>query len=347
LLKSVDHPQDIFRLNQSELTSVYGIGEFTAKQVLTFNRWDEVDEVIEKTESSDYSLMTLADETYPALLKQIYDPPILLWIRGEKEVLSTDSVAIVGTRSASNYGKDLAGELSEKLVEAGLTIVSGLAYGIDAAAHRGALAAGGRTVSVLGSGIDTIYPSKNVRLAFDMAERGGAVITEFPPGTKPDAGNFPVRNRIVSGLTLGTVVVESGLNGGSMITARSALDQNREVFVVPHSIHSKTGLGCNHLIKTGQGKLIQSVDDILEEIQVHRKDRRNPAKSVAGHRWKEEDLDELATAICELLEEQSPRHIDELGEKLRKPVHQLLPKLLELEMQECIRQTAGKQFEIK
>ncbi|MFH5830841.1 DNA-processing protein DprA [Halalkalibaculum sp. DA384] len=346
LLKAVDQPQDVFRLSRTQLTSVYGIGEATANQILVFDDWKEADRIIEKTQHADFSLLTIVDEAYPKLLKQIYDPPILLWVRGDAAVLDTDAIAIVGTRSASDYGKDIARDLAGELVAAGLTVVSGLAYGIDAASHRGTLVAGGRTIAVLGSGIDNIYPSKNIRLAFEMAEQGGAVITEFPPGTEPDAGNFPVRNRIVSGLTLGTVVVESGLKGGSMITASSALDQNREVFVVPHSLRSKTGIGCNHLIKTGQGKLIQTVDDILYEIDIHRKNPVQNDHEPAERRWKRKELDSLSVSICELLEE-SPKHVDELAERLGRSTHQLLPKLLELEIQECVRQTAGKNFELR
>ncbi|MDR8389738.1 DNA-processing protein DprA [Aliifodinibius sp. S!AR15-10] len=345
LLKKVDDPQDIFRFSQAQLTSVYGIGEVTARQIMGFDDWEEVDKVIEKTEQSNYQLLTYVDDVYPRRLKEIYDPPILLWIRGNAEVLATDSVAIVGTRGASAYGKEMAERFAGKLVEAGLTIVSGLAYGIDAAAHRGTLRAGGRTIAVLGSGIDRIYPSKNIRLAFDMADQGGAVISEFPPGTPPDSGNFPVRNRIVSGLSLGTLVVESGLKGGSMITATSALDQNREVFVIPHSLRSKTGAGCNHLIKTAQGKLVQKVDDILNEIAVHRKDQVESDLQPSERKWETLELDELSTTICELLED-APRHIDEIGEELEQPTHELLPKLLELEMQECVRQLAGKNFEL-
>lgn len=334
-------------MSHHDLTSVYGIGDATAHQVLSFNNWEEVDRIIEKTEQSDYELMTLADDAYPTLLRQIYDPPELLWLRGHVDVLDSDSVAMVGTRKATAYGKKMAARLAKELVEAGLTVVSGLAYGIDAASHRATLEAGGRTIAVLGSGIDTIYPSKNIRLAYDMAEQGGAVITEFPPGTPPEAGNFPVRNRIVSGLTLGTIVVESGVKGGSMITASSALDQNREVFVVPHSIDTQTGAGCNHLIKTGQGKLVQDVDDILNEISIHRKKAVSTTNNVpAKRKWKTTDLDELSTSICKLLED-SPRHIDDLSDELGRPSHQLLPKLLELEMQECVRQKAGKNFELR
>lgn len=333
-------------MSRAQLTSVYGIGEQTAEQILKFNDWKEADEIIEDVERSKYQLLTYADEAYPKLLKQIYDPPILLWLRGDTTALDTDSIAMVGTRKASSYGKKMASRLARELVEAGLTIVSGLAYGIDAASHKATLEAGGKTIAVLGSGIDNIYPSKNIRMAFEMAEHGGAVISEFPPGTEPDSGNFPVRNRIVSGLSLGTLVVESGLKGGSMITASSALDQNREVFVVPHAADSKNGAGCNHLIKTGQGKLVQSVDDILNEINIHREKPSKSHSKPVEKKWKSVEMDELETSICQLLEN-GPMHIDDIGEELELPTHQLLPKLLELEMQDCVEQQAGKIFQLR
>ncbi|MDZ7690069.1 MAG: DNA-processing protein DprA [Balneolaceae bacterium] len=346
LLGKVDHPEDIFQLSSVDLTSVYGIGEVTANQVLDFTDWEEADRIIEKTERSEFDLITLLDEDYPPLLREIYDPPILLWLRGHPEVLNTDSLAIVGTRKASDYGKKMAERFASGLVASGLTIISGLAYGIDATAHKATLQAGGKTIAVLGSGIDNIYPSKNIRLAFDMAEQGGAVITEFPPGTEPDARNFPVRNRIVSGMTLGTLVIESGVKGGSMITASSALDQNREVFVIPHALDTQSGAGCNHLIKMGQGKLVQTVDDILEEINIHRTDEIKKGKVSTEKKWKTLDLDDFSRAICELLEE-SPLHIDDMSEELDVSTHKLLPALLELEMKECVRQTAGKNFELR
>lgn len=345
LLGRTEQPQDIFRLSLSELTSVYGIGESTASQVLEFDDWEEADRIIDKTERSDFALMTIMDEAYPPLLREIYDPPILLWLRGNAEVLSTESIAIVGTRKASAYGKKMAGKFADELVSAGLTIVSGLAYGIDAAAHKATLQAGGKTIAVLGSGIDRIYPSKNIRLAYNMVEQGGAVITEFPPGTAPDSGNFPVRNRIVSGMTLGTLVADSGIKGGSMITASSALDQNREVFVIPHAVDTNSGAGCNHLIKTGQGKLVQTVDDILNEINIHRAKAIGEEGQSSENLWKKIELDEFSASICQLLEDQ-PRHIDDIGEELNVPTHKLLATLLELEMKDCVRQTAGKNFEI-
>ena len=198
---------------------------------------------------------------------------------------------------------------------------------------------------MLGSGIDWIYPREHKGLASAIVESGGAVISEFPPGTAPDMGNFPVRNRIVSGMSFGTLVVASGIEGGSMITAKSALDQNREVFVIPHPIGDPNGVGGNSLIKRGMGKLVQEVDDILEEIEVHL-ENSSKAKSVTEKSWKQKELDDFLIQICELLEE-APLHIDDLAEKLGRRSHELLPHLLRLEMENCVRQTAGKNFELK
>jgi len=249
LLQGVEHPQLIFRLKRHELESIRDIGPKTADDILTFNAWDEVDRILEKTDRIGAEIMTYWDDDYPALLRQIYDPPIMLWIRGDRKVLDTAAVSIVGTRKAGTYGRKMADRFATELVEQGLTIISGLAYGIDGVAHRATVKAGGKTVAVLGSGIDWIYPSDHKGLASEIIQTGGAVISEFPLGEAPEMGNFPVRNRIVSGMSLGTLVVASGIEGGSMITAKSALDQNREVFVIPHSIGHPNALGCNSLIK--------------------------------------------------------------------------------------------------
>lgn len=335
-------------MTKSELAGVSGIGTVLADTIVRFDRWDEADRLIEDTRKAGFQLVTQVGKTYPKLLKQLYDPPVLLWVLGDAGVLDTDGIAVVGTRKPSAYGIEMAEYFTDELVGEGLTVISGLAYGIDAAAHQAAIAGGGRTVAVLGSGIDRIYPSRHRGLARRITEQDGAVISEFPPGTNPDAGNFPVRNRVVSGLSLGTLVIESGMEGGSMITAKSALDQNREVFVVPHSLQNRSGAGCNHLIKTGQGKLVQAIEDILTEIAFNRKQWTpgSPKLSTKKWRWRSVELDEMATSICELLED-SPKHIDDLGEQLDLPVNTLLTKLLELEMQECVRQTAGRNFELR
>jgi DNA processing protein len=348
LLQSVEHPQLIFRLERHELESIRGIGPKTADEVVTFNAWDKVDEILEKTERIGAQIMTYWDDDYPTLLREIYDPPLMLWILGNRSVLDTDGVSIVGTRKAGKYAMKMAEKFAAKLVEQNLTITSGLAYGIDGAAHKATVEAGGKTVAVLGSGIDWIYPSDHKELAANIVKTGGAVISEFPLGTAPEMGNFPVRNRIVSGMSLGTLVVASGIDGGSMITAKSALDQNREVFVIPHPVGHPNAIGCNSLIKRGMGKLVQNTDDIIAEIDVYlnrSKDSQSGQKAPAKKNWKSQQLDELSTQICKMLEDNS-LHIDVLAEKLDKPTHQLMSKLLELEMANCVRQTAGKNFEL-
>lgn len=345
LLQVRDDPADIFTMKRHELETIHTIGPKTAEQILAFDDWQEADRVLVKTEAIGAELMTFWDEDYPLLLREIYDPPLLLWIKGNRSCLNSDGVAIVGTRKAGSYGKDAARHFATALSRQGLSIISGLAYGIDGAAHRATVEANGCTIAVLGSGIDRIYPARHKKLAADIIDTGGAVISEFPLGAAPDTGNFPVRNRIVSGMSLGTLVVASGIDGGSMITAKLALDQNREVFVVPHPIGTPNSVGCNSLIQRGLGKLVQSVEDILPEIEMHLRVEETESPGPEPSRWKKQDLDEVSTAICQALEE-GPLHIDTLSERLEMETHQLLSALLELEMQQCVRQKAGKQFEL-
>lgn len=346
LMQIADHPAEIFATSSEKIQKIDGFGAAIASEILAFDNWEKVDEIQKNTERCGAQLLTIFDENYPELLKQIYDPPALLWVKGDISALSTNSVSVVGTRRATEYGREQAAHFAEKLIEKKFTIISGLALGIDGIAHKAALKQQGKTVAVLGSGIDFIYPYKHANLAKEITENKGAVITEFVPGTKPDAGNFPERNRIVSGLSLGTLVIESALKGGSMITAQSALEQNREVFVVPHSLNNMNGIGCNHLIKRGAGKLVQDMDDILEELPVFYQKALNLDDTTARKaHWKELEMDEASVSICELLEEKA-MHIDAIGEKLNMATNQLSSKLLELEMQDCVRQKAGKNFEI-
>lgn len=345
LMQRVEHPQEIFRLAKNKLIAIEGIGPVVANAIQKFNDWDKVDKLLKQTEECGAKVITYRDEAYPALLREIYDPPILLWFKGDPAVLSTHGVAVVGTRRSTDYGLKKAEEFATALVQKGLTVVSGLAYGVDASAHKSTLAAGGKTIAVLGSGVDNIYPGKHLDLAKNIWESGGTVISEFPPGTNPDAGNFPVRNRIVSGLTLGTLVIESGLEGGSMITARSALDQNREVFAIPHSLDNQNGKGCNAIIKRGWGKLVQDIEDLTVELPVTFSEENLSAIKQEA-KWRSVELDTLCVSICKLLEEEA-LHIDRMSEKLGLPSYALLPKLLELEMLECVRQTAGKNFELR
>lgn len=341
----VDDASELFNMKLPDLLRFDGFGEHIAKNFVQFDDWKKVDSILEQTEKTGAKLISIDDEHYPPLLRHIFDPPILLWTKGNKEALVSDGVAVVGTRRASKYGLNQAKEWAEKLTGAGLCVNSGLAYGIDATSHQTALESGGNTIAVLGSGIDVIYPAQNSRLANDIIEKGGAIITEFEPGAAPDAGNFPERNRIVSGMSHGTLVVESGVKGGSMITARSALDQNREVFVIPHPLDSLRGQGCNYLIRTGQGKLVQSIDDILVEISVHTDSKSQHVEGDRKKKWESLDLDESSKEICKLLKGDE-LHIDQISEKIEKPTHALLPTLLDLEMKGAIKQKAGKYFEL-
>ncbi len=213
---------------------------------------------------SQHGLVTWSDEDYPGLLREIADPPVALFVRGDAKHLNLPQIAVVGSRQATPGGVEIAGRLSEQLTRAGFCITSGLARGIDAAAHRGALAAGGVTLAVCATGPDRVYPAVHRKLAGDIAKRG-VVVTEYLPGTRPQAYRFPRRNRIISGLATGTLVVEAGLRSGALITARLAAEQGREVFAVPGSIHNPVARGCHQLIRNG-AKLVETTQDLVEEL---------------------------------------------------------------------------------
>lgn len=336
---------DLFRCSIRELTKTDGIGESVAGNLVRFSDWKQVDRILLQTEKSGARLIALDDEHYPELLRHIYDPPLILWIRGSSDALVTPGIGVVGTRRPGRYGLVQTVEWVKQLVNSSITVNSGLAYGVDTAAHREALDAGGKTVAVLGSGINVIYPGRNSGLAKRITEQGGALITEYLPDTPPDAVNFPGRNRIVSGMSHGVLVVESGIKGGSMITARYALDQNREVFVVPHPLGYPGGEGCNYLIRTGQGKLVQSPDDIFDELSIGSSEAGRSSHNRPKEAWKKLELNPSQIEICEALS-MGKLHIDTLCERLNLPGYKVLPVMLELEMRGAVRQSAGKYFEL-
>lgn len=224
-----------------------------------------IDQDLAWAEQEGNHILTLASPRYPKLLRQIPGPPPLLYVHGDPAVLHAPQLAMVGSRNPSPGGQDTARDFAAHLTQVGLTITSGLALGIDAACHRGALDSGGTTIAVMGTGPDRIYPARHRALAHEIADRGGALVSEFFVGTEPRPENFPRRNRLISGLSLGTLVVEAALRSGSLTTARHALDQGREVFAIPGSIHNPLARGCHALIRQG-AKLVESAQDILEEL---------------------------------------------------------------------------------
>jgi len=267
----VDHfgsPREVLAADPPALLRVPGFGKkmlaALAGQFASGQAADEAAKEEERARQLGIDLITLDDPAYPALLRTIHQPPVILYVKGVAAALDSPGLGVVGSRAATSYGREVAGRLSYSLAQHGFTIISGLALGIDTEAHRGALAAGGRTVAVLGCGLDIVYPASN-RDLFDAIPEAGALVSEYPLGTQPDGFRFPARNRIISGLGLGVVVVEAAKKSGSLITAEHALEQGREVFAIPGRVDSFKSAGTHGLLKQG-AKLVQTVDDILEEL---------------------------------------------------------------------------------
>jgi len=297
---------------------------------------------IEKAQKLGIKMLSRVDQEYPELLTNIHDPPSIIYVNGEISPKDKKAIAIVGTRTATRYGKETAERLARELSSLGITILSGLAIGIDAAAHQGALEAGGRTLAVLGSGIDQIYPRQNVKLAEKIVNQG-ALISEFSLGQKPDTWTFPQRNRIISGLSLGVIIVEGHYDSGAMITAKLALEQGREVFAVPGNIELEQSKGPHWLIKQG-AKLIESVDDVLDELQhVLEVKRPKVASGIKREPRDYSDLPEEEQKIMAVLSSE-PKHVDEISSETGFPVSQVLGQLMMLEIKNFVRQLPGKMF---
>src|SRR5918992_550897 len=257
-------PTQIFSASSSELQQVEGLHRDVIDALLNFSDWVDVDNEIRRAREAGIDLVPFTSPNYPARLRMIADPPPILYVKGTLRAADDTAVAIVGSRSASEYGRRVARNLARGLADLGFTVVSGMARGIDGAAHYAVLEAGGRTIAVLGSGVERAYPPEHGALYRRISENG-ALISEFPIGTRPMAFNFPARNRLISGLSLGVVVVEATEKSGSLITAAMALEQGREVFAVPGEVGSSRSRGAHRLIRQG-AKLVESVDDIVEEI---------------------------------------------------------------------------------
>ncbi len=327
----------VFKSSPRELAQVAGVDVKTIERISSVDGRANAKRQQERLHAVGARMMTFWDADYPALLKQIYDPPAVLFIKGQLEESDELAIGIVGTRQPSRYGRLVAEKLTAELSSHGLTIVSGLAYGIDTVAHQWAMKSGGRTVAVLGSGLDHIYPPENKKLSEHIAGRG-ALISEFAMGAGPDRSNFPRRNRLICGLSLGVVVVEAGQKSGALITAGMALEQNREVFAVPGNIYSKTSAGSNLLIKEG-AQVVTETEDILRVLapRLKRLTHERPAAHTIP------DISAGEKAVLSSLSNE-PRHIDEIARALKLSTSQVLASLLSLELKNLVRQQAGKLF---
>jgi DNA processing protein len=295
-----------------------------------------LDKILRDINELSATVLTLDDPDYPSLLHELPDAPPVLYVKGTLADADQWAVAFVGTRRATVYGRDMTYQLVASLVDAGITIVSGLALGIDAAAHKAALDAGGRTIAVLGCGIDMVYPPEHRTLS-DAIIDSGALITEFPPGTPPEAKNFPVRNRLISGLALGVVVVEAPENSGALLTADHAVEQGRDVFAVPGNVTARSSVGANRLIQSG-AKLVISADDILDELNLTRStvETRTQLREIAPS-----DPTEASLVRC-LSDE--PLHIDELCQLSGLPITQVSSTLALMELKGLVRRLEGMQY---
>ncbi|MDP6037289.1 MAG: DNA-processing protein DprA [Candidatus Latescibacteria bacterium] len=303
LLKHFETPEKILSATEKTLCAVPGIGQNIARSVARKHDWDFAHEQLRRAQESEIEIITLSDSHYPQILTQIYAPPPLLFARGDITVCHAPTIAIVGSRSFTNYGRETAQRLARDLAGAGVTVISGMAIGIDTYAHKGALE-NGATAAVLGSSLDCPYPSEN-RTLFRQIGKQGVVLSEFPLGTGPEPHNFPRRNRIISGLSLGCVVVEAGTRSGALITAQFALDHNRDVFAIPGPIHSGKSIGPNKLLQQG-AILVQSAEDILCEITPHyQPSLQTPEPSPP-------ELSQEEQAIWDALDG-TPVHIDDLA----------------------------------
>lgn len=277
ILSLCDDPKLLWQESESVLRAK--LGDKLSSYVIEARAKYDPDAEIERLARYDVGYLTCFDSEYPGLLKQVYDCPAILYIKGDIEVLKSRMIGVVGSRKYSNYGKNFSYKLSGECAKAGLTIVSGLALGIDAFAHQAALDYGGKTVGVLGCGLDSIYPVSNYHLAKEIIETGGAIISEFPIGVGPMKQNFPARNRIIAGMSLGLLVIEAAIKSGALITAYQALEYNREVFALPGNIDSENSVGTNKLIQAG-AKLVLSSEDIFEELNIEKKIATETAKSI-------------------------------------------------------------------
>jgi len=342
LLEFFGEAPAILKASKSQLLKVRGIGDDTAEAIAAWEQSVDLGAELKRIQEFGCHILVQTDEDYPELLRQIYDPPIVLYVKGQLTTKDKNAVAMVGSRQTTHYGLEVARKLAYQLAYVGVTVVSGGARGIDTAAHQGALTSKGRTIAILGTGINIIFPSENVDL-FERIAANGAVITQFPFNRAADKQSFPIRNRIVAGMTLGTVVVEAHLTSGALITSNFATEYGRQVFAVPGRIDSPRSKGCHELIKKG-AKLCESAEDILSEFEyLFPASNRPPAPNETGV-LPAIELSGTEQQVYDVLMVKDETSIDEVIRHSGLPTSTVSVALLGLEMKRLIRQLPGKLF---
>ena len=350
LVEHLGSVQNVFKASLTELEAA-GIQAASAQSLGTGRSMELAHDELGRAAAAGVSVVCLDDSSYPSQLKQIYDPPLVLYARGNVDVIGQAGIAVVGTRHPTPYGLGMAERLACDLAARGLVIFSGLARGVDAAAHRGAINAKGKTVAVFGTGVDVLYPKENTRLTEQMLALGGALISEFPMNTFAAPQNFPIRNRIISGISIGVLVVEAAEYSGTRITSRCALEQNREVFAVPGNVTNKNSWGPNTLIKQG-AKLTATWEDVWEELPPQVRLALTPAASdesqagEAASLFGETELPPHERKILKILKADEATHIDEIVESLEADLSssEIFAALFELELAGKVKQMPGKNF---
>jgi len=335
LLAQADTPSDIVGWDISRLTAVPGISDELAKRIKDGLDLDYGSRTMEWADKNGYEIVTISDHNYPAALRDLYDPPPFLFLKGTVTDADSRAMAMVGSRNATEYGRSMATRIAGDMARHGVTVVSGMALGIDAASHRGALEAGGRTIAVLGSGIDVVYPRENKKLYAQIVEQG-AVISEFFPGVDPNPGHFPRRNRIIAGLSRGVIVIEAGEKSGALLTADMALAYGRELFAVPGNVSSRLSVGANELLKSG-ATVLTSAADVFSVLPELKSDYIAPQKPVV------EDLTDGERQVFGCLSE-APMQMDSVVRQCDMTVSDATSYLLSLELRGLVKQLSGKRF---
>jgi DNA processing protein len=339
LLEVFQEPEQILAAKRSELRKVEGIGNEVADQISSWQSTIDLSAELQRIRDFRATVITQRSPSYPGPLREIHAPPIVLYVWGEIEERDHHAIGVIGARRTTHYGMESAKKLAYQLAYSGLTVISGLARGIDTAAHQGALAAKGRTIAVIGSGLARLYPPENALLAEKIRSGNGAVVSEFSMDIDPDRQTFPMRNRIISGWSHGILVVEAGLNSGALITAAQALEQGRSVYAVPGHINAPSAMGSNRLIQQG-AKLIMDASDILEDLEILVPEAKPSAKTATRPL---PPLSEEERRVYNAIEA-SETSIDDIAESSKLPIAAVSSTLLQLELKRLVKQLPGKYF---